>query len=204
MNKKVIFLSLIVLLIGSFFVIQALSNQQTDSQRVQDQVTGMDKSSLPAISDTTPSAGNVAHNVKMEIKELAGYVSSHPNDTTHVLRLARLYQDSHEPAKAITLYEQYVKNNKSSGVQPWLDLTNCYGETQQWAKALNATARTLKRFHNNPSALYNQGAIYANMQQYSKARKSWELVLKSNASADVMHITKQSLKKLDSMNSSQQ
>jgi len=54
----------------------------------------------------------------------------------------------------------------------------------------------LKQFQNNPSALYNQGAIYANMGKYEKARSVWKKVLKTHATADVMNITRQSLQKL--------
>jgi len=194
MNRKITLLGLIILVTGSVFVFQALHNQSgTSSEMTYDTTNSYP---MPAVSDTTPSAANVAQQVKMEISELDKYVSSHPSDTTHVLRLARLYQDSHQPAKAIPLYERYLKMNKESGVQPWLDLTNCYGATKNWTKALDATKRTLKQFQNNPSALYNQGAIYANMGKYEKARSVWKKVLKTHATADVMNITRQSLQKL--------
>ncbi len=198
MKKKYVLLGLLVLIIGSFIAIRAIqNNQQEEVPSVQPAMpTASSAPAMPATNDTTPSAQNVSHDIKMEIKTLETYVSSHPSDTTHVIRLARLYQDSHEPGKASGLYEQYLKSNKKSGIQPWLDLTNCYGELNQWDKALETTKRTLKKFPGNPSTLYNQGAIYANMGKYNEAKQSWEKVLKTKASSEVMHLAKESLKKL--------
>lgn len=200
MNKRYILLGVIVLLIASFFFIRIELNNEQDNSLASETTmtsTSTSTSTMPADNDTVPSAQNVAHNIRVEIQTLASYVSSHPSDTTHVLRLARLYQDSHEPAKAAPLYERYVKGNKKSGIQPWLDLTNCYGETSQWNKALTATKRALQRFPGNASALYNQGAIYANMGKYSEARQSWNDVLKSNGPAKVVHLARESLKKIE-------
>ena len=196
MNKKIILLGFIVVLIGSFFIIQYVLNNESQNT-VSSETTMTTAPAMPASNDTTPSAQNVAHNFKMELKSLADYVSKHPEDTTHVLRLARLYQDSHEPAKAAPLYERYLKANKKSGLQPWLDLTNCYGETNNWKQALEVTKRILVRFPDNPSTLYNQGAIYANMGQFEDAKKSWNKVLKTKAPAEVRHLAQQSLKKLE-------
>lgn len=198
MKKKYVLLGLLILIIGSFIVIQTIQDKQDVVPSVQPAMpTASSSPAMPAANDTTPSAMNVSHNIKMEIKTLQTYVSSHPSDTTHVIRLARLYQDSHEPAKAAGLYEQYLKSNKNSGIQPWLDLTNCYGESNKWDKALETTKRTLKRFPGNPSTLYNQGAIYANMGKYNEARQSWNKVLQTKASSQVMHLAKESLKKLE-------
>lgn len=197
MNKKYILLGVLVLLIGSFFIIRAEMNNGQDNS-LESETTMTTTPAMPAKNDTTPSAQNVAHNIRVEIQTLAQYVASHPEDTTHVLRLARLYQDSHEPKKAAPLYERYVRANKKSGIQPWLDLTNCYGETNEWTEALDVTKRMLKRFPGNPSTLYNQGAIYANMGKFKEAKQSWNKVLKSDAPAKIIHLARQSLKKLKS------
>lgn len=201
MKKKNLLLGLIGILVLSFILIKVFLPRFTnDASAMPEPISSSGTSTQATASqnDTTPSESNVAHSVKMELMSLEMYISSHPNDTTHILRLALLYEDSHFPARATPLYERYLKLNPKSGIQPWLDLTNCYAELKKWNKALHTTDRTLKHFPNNPSVLYNKGAILANTGHYAEAETCWEKVLKTKDNGNVHHLALQALNKLKS------
>lgn len=125
-----------------------------------------------------PGADNVSDQYKNQVKQLENYLSDNPEDTTHLLRLARLYQDGHNPESATIYYERLLKL-KPKDHQSWLDLTNCYATTKNWEKAKEATTRLLHNFPGDEEGRYNLGAIEANMGHPEEAKKLWGQLIQS-------------------------
>lgn len=153
-------------------------------------------------ADTVPSAENVSSQYQSEVQSLTNRLQKFPDDTTHLLRLAILYQDGHQPQKAITRYEHYLKLHPGNH-QAWLDLTSCYGKISDWNKALATSKRLLDHFPDDPFGLYNLGAIYANMGQVKEARREWARIITLNTNPKVSSMASESLKKLDQQKSQQ-
>lgn len=150
----------------------------------------------PSPTDTAPSANNVSSQYQAEIDALTNRLKEVPNDTTHLLRLAVLYQDGHQAKKAIPLYERYLKRHPGNH-QAWLDLTSCYGNVSDWNNALNTSKRMLSRFPDDSFGLYNLGAIYANMGRTKEARSEWSRIITLNTNANVVAMATKSLNQLN-------
>lgn len=160
--------------------------------------TGSQTEMATSPADTTPNAGNVSSQFQAELDALDEWLKEAPDDTTHILRLAILYQDGHQPKKAIPLYEHYLKLHPNNH-QAWLDLTSCYGNASEWNKALNTCKRFLTHFPDDPFGLYNIGAIYANMGLTKAARSAWARIITLNTNAHVAAMATRSLHRLDSL-----
>jgi len=142
-----------------------------------------------------PGAENVSDQYKTQVEQLKTYLADNPEDTTHLRRLARLYQDGHNPESAAVYYEQLLQL-KPSDHQSWLDLTNCYATVKNWDKAKAATLSLLKNFPEDEEGRYNLGAIQANTGNTAEARKLWSQ-LTSSENETIADLAKQSLQKLD-------
>jgi len=148
-----------------------------------------------------PSADNVDQSFMAQVHELEQYLQEHPADTTHLVRIARLYQDGHKPEKAIVYYKRYLDINGRSE-QIWLDLASCYGATGDWKGAEEVTQKLLDFSPDNVSALYNMGAILANTGRQEQAAERWHRVLKLDTDPEVTKLARQSLQRLTQPNAS--
>lgn len=145
-----------------------------------------------------PSADNVSTSYFDKVEQLENYLSNNPEDTTHILRLARLYQEGHQAEKASVWYEKYL-TLVPTDIQSLLDLANTYGEAGNWDGALEVTDRLLKIEPNNGKALYNKAAIHANMGQFDEAKSAWELIVTNNDDDELVRLSNQALDKLSNM-----
>ncbi len=123
----------------------------------------------------TPDADNVAPSFHVELEALRRNLDNSPQDTTLLLRLARLTQDGHQTEEAVGYYRRYLALHPQ-GRQAWLDLTQCLGALERWAEALETTQAMLGRFPDDPAGLYNLGAVYANTNRFGEAREAWQRV----------------------------
>jgi tetratricopeptide (TPR) repeat protein len=127
-----------------------------------------------------PSKDNVDPAVHVQLMTLTQRISEAQEDHVHMVKLARLLWDSHRLAEAAEQFERYVKLNPTDR-QAWLDLTNVYGQDRQWDLAKATSERMLERFPDDPSAMYNLGAIHANAGRFDEARSWWTRVRQQRA-----------------------
>jgi tetratricopeptide (TPR) repeat protein len=144
----------------------------------------------------TPTGENLAPSYHVEVEALTRRLEEAPQDTTMLLRMARLKHDGHRTQEAITYYRRYLDLHPE-GRQAWLDLTQCYGELQQWDDAETATEDMLRYFPDDSGALYNLGAIYANTGRTSEARATWEKVVARDADPEMKTLAENALKRLN-------
>lgn len=197
---------LLILLTFSIVVMVGFAIWKTTAKH-QDDATGSVSTNVEAMSrdmgsatDTVPDAQNVSADYHAQVEGLKKRLKSVPDDTTHLIRLAELYQNGHQPKKAIPPYEHYLKLHPHNR-QAWLDLATCYSNQKDWQNALVATEGLLKAYPNDAFGRYNLGAIHANMGQFQAAREIWTKLTGLNDNPHVVAMAKQSLEKLDKMSS---
>ena len=120
----------------------------------------------------TPNKNNVSHGFRVRMARLEKRLKTEPEDTTALYELAALLQDAHRPDSAAVVYERYVRLHPGNR-QAWLDLAHCYAEAEQWARAEQTMRGLLERYPDDPSALYNLGAIAANRGAMEAAAQWW-------------------------------
>ncbi|MGD8427590.1 MAG: tetratricopeptide repeat protein [Balneolaceae bacterium] len=196
MKKKYI---IVVILAGTFGVF-GIYAEMSSLPDTAPSWNGSQAGSMMSVPDV-PGAENVSGQYKDQVKQLEAYLSDNPEDTTHLLRLARLYQDGHKPESAIAYYEQLLKINPNDH-QSWLDLTNCYAATGNWKKAKRTAIAMLNNFPGDEEGQYNLGAIHANTGNTEAARKLW-LQLTQSEHKEIANLAKESLQKLNHSSTTQ-
>lgn len=190
MKNKIIITSALLITLVSFMLRNELRNEDTAVS-----FENAHASILPPLPHEEPAANNVSSDYLERVEQLRTYVESNPQDTTHLLRLARMYHDGHHPESAAFYYEKLLTLNPANR-QVWLDLANCYAESMQWEKALETTEIMLKHFPGDGEALYNLGAVYANMGNRMKASEVWTNLLNRESRSDIHQLAELSLEKL--------
>lgn len=145
--------------------------------------------------DFEPDGTNVSPATQSQLESLRLRVIKAPDDTTHIFRLARLLQDGHKPEEAARNYRHYLALHPNN-YQAWLDMTQSYGQAQQWEEALTAINEMLGRYPDDPSALYNQGAVYANLERFEEAKTSFQKIIDQQKDPDVMILAKSTIERL--------
>ncbi|MEZ4699289.1 MAG: tetratricopeptide repeat protein [Rhodothermales bacterium] len=143
----------------------------------------------------TPDKSNVNPSMHSQLEALRMRLVETPDDTTHLFRFARLLQDAHQPEEAARNYKHYLALHPENR-QVWLDLTQTYGELEQWDEALRTVDDMLARYADDPSGLYNKGAILANTSRFEEARAIWTKVADQIDDPDVAVMARHSLQKL--------
>lgn len=149
-------------------------------------------------TDFEPDGTNVNPNTHSQLESLRKRVVEAPEDTTHIFRLARLLQDSHKPDEAARYYRHYLALHPDN-YQAWLDMTQSLGQAQQWSEALQAVEDMLERYPDDASALYNKGAIFANLSRYDEAETVLQVVIEQNKSPEVTALAEMMVKKLSTL-----
>jgi tetratricopeptide (TPR) repeat protein len=144
----------------------------------------------------SPSRDNVTPDLHAELATLQQRVAAEPDDAAARLELARLLRDGHQAEDALAHFEQYVALQPGDH-QGWLDYAQTLGMLKQWNKAQRVTEAMLEHFPDDPSALYNLGAIHANRGQFAEARRVWTRLTDQQADAVMQAKAAQALQKLD-------
>ena len=122
-----------------------------------------------------PSADNVDPGFHARLMTLRARLATPPDDAAALLEAARLEQDAHQLEQAAEHYERYLALDPGEH-QVWLDLANVYAGLARWDDARRVSERMLEHFPDDPSALYNLGAIAANQSDADTARRHWTAV----------------------------
>jgi tetratricopeptide (TPR) repeat protein len=150
------------------------------------------------VEEVQPSAENVDPTFHARLMALRADVDAAPQDTSKLLELAHLHQDAHQMAEAAELYKRVLAIVPQHR-QTHLDLALCYSELGQWEAAQRTMQQMLEAHPDDPSALYNLGAIHANQGQFDEARDLWRRV---QAQTEDVHLASQasaSLAQIDAM-----
>jgi len=123
-------------------------------------------------SKSLPDADDVDPSFHVGLEQLRKRVADDSTDASSVLKLARLLQDAHQTEEAITEYRRYLRLTPGSR-EAWLDLAKTYGSLGNWTEALTASDSLLAHFPDDPSGLYNKGAVLANLGRAAEARAAW-------------------------------
>jgi len=127
----------------------------------------------PLSDSETPNKNNVSHDYRVRVARLRDQLEASPEDTTALLSFASLQLDAHEISEAAAAYERYLALNPGNR-QAWLDLTNCYAQIKEWHNAEKTIRRMLGRHPDDPAAMYNLGAVYANQGRTDDAISWWK------------------------------
>lgn len=123
-------------------------------------------------SVSRPDAEDVAPEFHIELERLKRQVAEHPDDASSRLKLAQMLQDGHQEAAAIVEYRTYLAQVPHSR-EAWLDLAKAQASVGDWSTALETCDSLLVRFPDDPSGLYNKGAVLANLNRPADARAFW-------------------------------
>ncbi len=116
---------------------------------------------LPAPQDPTHEKAALEEELKKK-----------PGHAPILLRLAELARDAGQPKQAADYLKQAVASD-SKNVDARLELSRTLYETNDVDGALSETKRLLADHPNQVDALYNIGAIYANLGKTDLARQYW-------------------------------
>lgn len=195
-NRITLLSALLIFLV--FAALYSWGMEDSEESELNAQVENLWDDPTGATPSEEPNADNVAASYFEKVEQLKTYLKDNPADTTHILRLARLYQEGHQPVKASQWYEKYLELQPND-IQSLLDLANTYGEAGEWEKALRVTDRLLLIEPDNGKALYNKAAILANKGELNKAAEIWHLIVEKDLDKEIVDLSKQALKKLANM-----
>ena len=155
-------------------------------------------SSHPASNPDIPSGENLSPTYHATIESALSRLQESPQDTTALIQLAHLTHDGHKLEDAVGYYRRYLELHPA-GRKAWLDLTKCLGELERWDEALDSANRLFELAPNDPSALYNLGAIHANRGQFELARQVWESLASNSTDPEMARSAKKALTQLADM-----
>ncbi len=146
-------------------------------------------SSAPASSNST--AGRVH-----ELKALEEELAKKPEHPPILLRMAQLSSDLGKPADAISYLKRLVKADPKN-IDGRLELGRLLYENSDVQGSMRETAKILELNPNQVDALYNMGAIYANLNNPAAARTYWSRAVASDAGSDSGKRAREGLEKLN-------
>jgi len=150
---------------------------------------------LADAADVVPGGDNVAPSYHVRLKSLEQRIATLPNDTAALLELAGMLQDGHRPAQAAQRFEAYLAISPANR-SAWLDLTASYGAAADWTGAKRAATRMLERFPDDPTALFNLGAIEANLGNAVQARTWFEQAATQQSDSEISDAARSALERL--------
>lgn len=184
----------LTLLAGAIVLFAVLAYFQTSSSPTSPVPVAATASAAPP-----PSADNVDPTFHARLMTLKEQLATTPDDTTALLQAARLEQDAHQHEAAAEHYERFLALHPRNH-QVWLDLANVFAGSDQWDEALRVSEEMLEHYPDDPSAMYNLGAIHANQGRPDEARRWWTSV-RDGADVSLAERAASSLTQLDGTSS---
>ncbi len=150
------------------------------------------RSSAPAVPKTAPA---VTENPEHELKELAVQLQKKPGHIPVLLRMAQLEREKGSLDDAVGHLREAVKGEPSSQ-DAHLELGRALYERKDINGAISETEKVLELNPKQVDALYNMGAIYANLGNAERARSYWSKAVAADPNADSSRKAREALKKL--------
>ena len=153
--------------------------------------------STGSVSTTAESQAAAMASADITIDALKERVQQAPNDTSLVNHLAQILHDASRYEEAAEYYNQYLALAPKN-VQGWLDLANVYAAQQDWDNAIKASQSLLDFVPHHPPAMYNMGAIHANLSNLEEAAFWWTQVRDQEEDTDLAQQAEQNLLQIQS------
>jgi len=146
-------------------------------------------------SSAPASSGNPTADRVHELKALEQELAKKPEHPPILLRMAQLTSELGKPADAISYLRRLVKADPGN-VDGRLELGRLLYETNDVEGSLRETSKILETNPKQVDALYNVGAIYANLNNLSNARTYWNRAVASDPGSDSGKRARDGLEKL--------
>jgi len=137
----------------------------------------------------------VVDNPEHELKELAVQLQKKPGHTPVLLRMAQLERDKGALDDAAGHLRDAIKGEPSSQ-EAHLELGRLLYERNDVGGAIAETEKVLTLNPKQVDALYNLGAIYANLGNAERARSYWSRAVAADPVAESSRKAQDGLKKL--------
>jgi cytochrome c-type biogenesis protein CcmH len=168
---------LLLVMAATFGVAWARQRSGTSSQAGAAAVRDMESAHAAAGVETS-DLGAVQSSFHENVEALREEVRANPDDAGRVLSLAHLLHDGHQSAEAVEYYEAAIEIDPSGG-QAYYDLALAYADQGSWQDAARVLRRRLAIAPDDPMALYDLGAVLANLGDRDGARTLWTTLLSS-------------------------
>ncbi len=150
-------------------------------------------------SSTRPSApvssGNPTADRVHELKALEQELQKKPEHPPILFRMAQLSSELGKNTDAVSYLRRLLKV-ESGNNEARLELGRLLYETNDLQGSIAETAKILESDPKQVDALYNLGAIYANLDKLDTAREYWMRAVASDPASDSGKRAKESLSKL--------
>ena len=156
---------------------------------------GAKKSSTSGVAASAPPPTDDTASKDHELKALAVELEKKPAHAPILMRMAQLDREMGKPADAVSHLRQLVAADPDN-VEGHLELGRSLYETNDIPGSIEETNRVLKLNPKNVDALYNLGAIYANVNKPELARQYWTAAVTADAASDSGKRARQSLEQL--------
>lgn len=131
----------------------------------------------------TSELGAVQSSFHEQVEAMRAQVAASPDDPEIALSLAHLLHDGHRPGEAAEYYEAAIDLDPGSG-QAYYDLALAYTDDGEWEDAAAVLQRRLDAAPDDPIAMYDLGAVSANLGDRDRARALWTALLNSPSPPD--------------------
>jgi len=151
-----------------------------------------DRSGAPAASKQAPVT---ADNPEHELKELAVQLQKKPGHMPVLLRMAQLEREKGALDDAAGHLREAIQSEPTSQ-DAHLELGRLLYERNDVTGAIAETEKVLALNANQVDALYNMGAIYANLGNRERARSYWSRAVATDPASDSGRKARDGLRKL--------
>lgn len=148
-------------------------------------------------STASNSSGNSNADRIHELRALEQELEKKPEHPPILFRMAQLSTEMGKPADAISYLERLLKAD-AGNTEARLELGRILYETNDVQGSIRETSKILETNAKQVDALYNLGAIYANMNQQAMARTFWNKAVASAPASDSGKRAQDGLLKLSS------
>ena len=145
---------------------------------------------------TAPSSNPAADRIH-ELKALEQDLQKKPEHPPILFRMAQLSTEMGKTADAISLLQRLLKAD-AGNTEARLELGRLLYETNDLQGSIRETSKILETNPKHVDALYNLGAIYANLNQPALARTFWNRAVASAPGSESGKRAADGLQKLES------
>ena len=165
MKKETIFFGVVALIVGVLVGVIVTNARKSDRNT----------SSAPISSAPAVNAGQ-------QLTMLEGIVAREPSNRNAWVQLGNAYFDANQPMKSIDAYDKALAIN-ANDPNVLTDQGIMFRKLGWTDKAVNAFEKAYKVDSNHAQSLFNLGVVYRyDLQDFAKAKETWERYLKINSS----------------------
>jgi len=152
-------------------------------------------SETPAVAAKARPAPVPPENLEHELKELGVQLQKRPGHTPVLMRMAQIEREKGKLDDAATHLREVV-HNEPENADAHLELGRNLYEKGDLNGGISETETVLKINPKQVDALYNLGAIYANLGNTERARLYWTRAVQADANAESGRKAREALTKI--------